>query len=165
MGAIITVLIAVVFFVNGLVNKPEFPADITKPLAAEEKLRVSYTDSHIVVQSRVGDQMSYVPDEGYASVSISDNNQPVINVKSKGICAKPGMGISVSDHLYITGDLKVAYWNRFGLHGALGVSLHREIMGAGLLSYQLDQIKLSNTAIYIGYTSRSDMAFGFRVRF
>lgn len=141
-------------------NKPVVSADFP----STDTVRVAVKGPTLEVQTPTETEYKYVPDEGQAVIDVQKTGKPVIAVTNKGITHQVGVDLFVADKLRAGGDIELAYWNRFGLHLGFGVASSPLFVGFVSGSYQLDQLHLNNTSLWIGYTSNKLFACGIRVR-
>jgi hypothetical protein len=57
------------------------------------------------------------------------------------------------------------YWNRTSLFVGLGFHDNPVVVGYGALGYQLDQLRMPNTTIFTGITTRKNPIVGLRWAF
>lgn len=136
-----------------------------KPLASKDTFRVTSEPHQIIVDTHKGTVSKYVPEEGEAEVTVTDEGQISVTVKNKGLTHQLGIGALMADKPRLGFDYEFAYWNRFGYHLGLGVNNAPVVVGFAAVSYQLDQLHLKNTSLYVGYTTTKDIAVGLRVSF
>lgn len=143
----------------------EEPSELTEePLTATEASRVVVEDRKISVLSKKGTKAAYVPSSGHAVVSTSKDGDVKISVKQAGFSLQSGLGGSYADTGRFTLDLQIAYWRRIGFHAGVGFAdAHPAAVPFFAVSYKLDQLRLTNTSLFVGVTTRKEPVFGVRV--
>lgn len=145
-----------------LTEKPSELAE--EPLKSTEASRVVVEDRKISVLSSRGTKAAYVPSSGHAVVSTSKDGNVEIAVKQKGFSLQGGFGGIYSDAPRLALDVQWAYYRRFGFHcGIAGGDARPAIVPFFAVSYRLDQIRLSNTSLMVGVTTRKEPVIGLRV--
>ena len=162
LGIVGILLLVVALTLRGCLTKPPLPPDISQPLPEDTAVLVHQHKDILTVKTPTNTVRRYVPQDGSVAVSVKKDGGIKINVKTKGWTAKPTIGLLVSDKVYGTVGLRVAYWNRFGL--LVGGGWNGRGIGWLGASYSLDQLSLRNTDIYVGYTTRKQLAVGISVR-
>ena len=137
---------------------------LEEPLQETEASRVVLEDRKISVLSSKGTKAAYVPSSGHAVVSTSKDGSVNITVKQKGFALQAGFGGVYADTARLTLDLQFAYWRRVGFHvGIAGADARPATSPYAAVSYRLDQIRLANTSLVAGITTRKEPLFGLRV--
>ena len=129
-----------------------------------DTVRVAVKGPTLEVQTESGTEYHYVPDEGQAVVDVKKAGKPVVTVTNKGLTHKFGAEIFFADRLRVGGDCELAYWNRFGVLVGVGVASSPLLVGHISGSYQLDQLHLNNTSLFVGYSTARVVTFGVSVR-
>jgi len=143
-------------------NHPTMSTDFP----STDTVRVAVKDNVLEVQTPNSTEYKYVPEEGQAVIDIKhDPARPVITVTNKGFTRQFGGSVLFADKLRIGIDCEGFYWNRFGVLGGLGLASNPIVVGYVGISYQLDQLKLNNTSLWLGMTTKKDIAVGLRVAF
>lgn len=147
------------------------PFNPRNPLPSTDTLRIGVKGNTIQVQTPTQIYEQYVPEEGKAIVDVKKDGTPIISVANKGLTSEFGGGILYADKLRISLDWEFAFWNRFGTHLGLAFNNNPVVVAYAAVSYQLDQLHLSNTSIFVGKQLNQDlltnkgMVIGVRVRF
>lgn len=102
------------------------------------------------------EKVVYVPQESGVTIYPKDPEKKVeelveFRFKNKGFSKV--LGIKAAYPTYVGGDVKVAYYNRFGAEIGAGYAFERKKMDIDLgASYRLDSVlPIYNTEFYVGY--------------
>lgn len=137
---------------------------VTSPMASNDALRVNVKDSRITVTTKQESETRYVPHNGSAQINLKDNGDVEIDVDEVGFTFDPGFGALCTNRLRLTADLQIAYWNRGELYIGAGMGpLTSPVIYIGL-GYNLGQIKMDNTSLFIAFTTQKEIGLGIRVR-
>jgi hypothetical protein len=154
----LAVFLAQLFFYN------EPPARIDEPLKEGEASRIVVEDKKVTVLSKKGVKAAYVPSSGRVIISTEKDGDTTLTVKDKGFALQAGFGGVYADVPRLTLDVQFAYYRRFGFHlGAAGSNARPAITPYAAVSYRLDQLRLANTSVVVGMTTRKDPLIGIRV--
>lgn len=139
---------------------------LEEPLQETEASRVVVEDRKISVLSSKGTKAAYVPSSGHVVVSTKKDGQVDIHVKQAGLSLQAGFGGIFSDTARLSLDLQLAYWRRIGAHCGVAISdAHPAVVPFFAASYRLDQLRLSNTSLLVGVTTRKEPLLGLRLEF
>ena len=169
-GAIaVLLLVASLWVVNKLnerILENILPQSVTR-LKEDETEKIIVDKGRLVIVTKDGiRQPVHIPPSGRVVATRKKDGSTEFTVKNKGFSLEVGGGLLYSDTVRAGLDLRLAYWNRFGLHvGLAGGKAKPALVGVLAGSYRLDLIGLQNTSVYVGVTTLKMPGIGFRVEF
>lgn len=159
-GVLALAALLVLFLLLRGCKKPQSVIDT--PLKSEDVLHVGLEHGIISVQTDKETTSKYVPSDGRVDVTVDKKGVVTLDVKDKGLSFRPVIGPFISNRLSLAAGAQLAYWNRTELYGGVKYPVLAAFAAAG---YRLDQLHLSNTSIYVAYTTSKELGAGLFLRF
>jgi hypothetical protein len=160
-GLVAAALLVLVLVIRGCINDRKPPESFKEPLATSTTAQVVINDRHVAVRTHKETKATYVPDDGEATIRVFEHGDIDLRVTSSGFTMRPVIGGMISTKLRLAAGAQLFYWNRFEVYGGLGVgfvnSKVSDCVAFGAIGYRLDQLKLRNTSLCIGYNSAQEL--------
>lgn len=142
--------------------------DLAKTLKPDDRAKTVVAGDRVVSVSRmpgtpeVSGRVRYLPPEGRTEITVKENGEVLVNVRNKGFCFRPGIGVaSFGGNFSPVLDVGLAYWNRYG--AVVGTGLERSTFQRPYAGVKFQVIR--NTGVFVGYSIAKDIVAGVRLTF
>jgi hypothetical protein len=139
----------------------------------KSKVIIDSRSKKVTIVKRKGDKQVTKEVIGARKISVTLGKDGKLNVyaRNKGFVFEPGVALGIDEKDSLLGlDAQFFYWNRLGLLSGMsapprdGLRIEDLRVHAGVC-YVLDQLKMPNTSLFMGYNTKRRITLGARVSF
>ena len=141
--------------------------------AEKSKVIIDASKNKVTIVRRDGDKqvITEVSGSRKVSVTVTKDGELKVYAPTKGFIFEPGILFAQDEGGTMLGlDAQVFYWRKTGLLAGLSAPPRRglllqDIRAHVALGYNLADVKMANTNVFVGYNTKKSIMVGLRVRF